>query len=91
MSTDTFDIVFESISALYVLIIAVTVITLVVDKRDPVKTLSWVVVIIMLPIAGIFLYLMFGQNFRKRKIFREKCRFNSDHIDTIIKIGRAHV
>lgn len=84
MSTDTFDIVFESISALYVLIIAVTVITLVVDKRDPVKTLSWVVVIIMLPIAGIFLYLMFGQNFRKRKIFREKCRFNSDHIDTII-------
>lgn len=84
MSADTFDIVFESISALYVLMITVTVVTLVVDKRDPVKTLSWVVVITMLPVAGILLYVMFGQNFRKRKIFKDKNRFNSDHIDSII-------
>lgn len=78
------DLILWCISSVYSVIIAVTVITLIVDKRDPVKTLSWVVVMIMLPVAGILLYVMFGQNFRKRKIFRLKSRFNSDRIDSII-------
>jgi cardiolipin synthase len=41
-------------------------------KLDPVKSLSWIVVILLLPYIGLLLYLFFGQNFRKRKIFNRK-------------------
>ena len=41
-------------------------------KLDPVKSLSWIIVILLLPYIGLFLYLLIGQNFRKSKIFSRK-------------------
>lgn len=41
-------------------------------RLDPVKSLSWIVVILFLPYIGLFLYLFFGQNFRKTKIYSRK-------------------
>ena len=41
-------------------------------KLDPVKSLSWIIVILLLPYIGLFLYLFFGQNFRKTKIYNRK-------------------
>ena len=41
-------------------------------KLDPVKSLSWIVVILMLPYIGLLLYIFFGQNFRKTKIYNRK-------------------
>lgn len=55
------------------LVLAIYVsITLILKKQDPVKTLSWVLVIIMLPYVGLILYILFGRNFRKEKIFNRK-------------------
>lgn len=52
---------------LYVMMMVATVIAIIVDKRDPVKSLSWIVVIILLPIIGFVLYITFGQNLRRRR------------------------
>lgn len=41
-------------------------------KLDPVRTVSWIIVLVILPYAGLFLYLLFGQNFRKIKIYNRK-------------------
>lgn len=51
----------------YSLMMVTTVVAIVVDKRDPVKSLAWIVVIIFLPIIGFILYITFGQNFRRRR------------------------
>ena len=62
-------------SLLYLLNIAIAVyssIMLISSKRDPVKTLSWVMVMILLPYIGIVLYFFFGRNFRKDKMFSRK-------------------
>ena len=62
-------------SLLYLLNIAIAVyssIMLISSKRDPVKTLSWVLVMLMLPYIGIILYFFFGRNFRKDKMFSRK-------------------
>ncbi|HIZ87840.1 MAG TPA: cardiolipin synthase [Candidatus Coprenecus pullistercoris] len=62
-------------SLLYLLNIAIAVyssIMLISSKRDPVKTLSWVMVMIMLPYIGVILYFFFGRNFRKDKMFSRK-------------------
>ena len=45
---------------------------LILKKQDPVKTLSWVMVLILLPYIGILLYAFVGQNFRKKKIYSRK-------------------
>ena len=60
---------------LYVLYLAIAIyasIIIIYRKLDPVKSLSWIVVMLMLPYIGLFLYLFFGQNYRKRKIFNRK-------------------
>lgn len=57
---------------IYLIVVAAAVYTIIHDKRDPVKALSWIMVIVLLPIAGFVLYVFFGQNYRKSKIFNRK-------------------
>lgn len=45
---------------------------LIAGRRDPIKTLSWVMVILLLPYFGIICYFFFGRNFRKDKMFSRK-------------------
>ena len=45
---------------------------LVYRKHDPVKTLSWTIVLLFLPYVGLILYLYFGQNYRKKKMYSRK-------------------
>lgn len=47
-------------------------VSMILRKQDPVKTLSWTAVMILLPYIGIILYLTFGQNYRKKKMFSRK-------------------
>ncbi len=46
--------------------------TLILRKQDPVKTLSWVAVIMLLPYFGIICYIAFGQNYRKHRLYGKK-------------------
>jgi cardiolipin synthase len=42
------------------------------ENRNPVKSISWLVVLVFIPFVGLFLYLIFGQDFRKRKMISRK-------------------
>ena len=52
---------------LYQLIVILTVIHVVMDNRQPAKTMAWILVIWFVPVAGIVFYLFFGVNTRKEK------------------------
>lgn len=43
-------------------------------RKDPRSTIFWVMVLTFIPIGGFALYLLFGQNFNKDKMFRLKER-----------------
>lgn len=45
---------------------------LVMRRQDPIKTLSWVVVLILLPYIGLLLYFFFGMHYRKRRMYAFK-------------------
>ncbi len=64
---------------------AVIIVAMLLNRFDPVKTLSWMVVIVLLPYAGIILYLFLGQNYRKRKIYSRKGMRDVTMMDTIGK------
>jgi cardiolipin synthase A/B len=60
------------LSVLYLLTILSICLMIVFENRSPVKTLSWVMVVLLVPFLGIFFYIFFGQNYRKQKIFSKK-------------------
>lgn len=45
---------------------------LLLEGKSPSKTLSWLLVIVFLPVLGLMLYLFFGINYRKEKTFSKK-------------------
>lgn len=56
----------------YAVSILVVVILIVLENRSPLKTISWVLVLLLLPGLGFIFYIFFGQNFRKEKIIARK-------------------
>ncbi|MFV0268294.1 MAG: phospholipase D-like domain-containing protein, partial [Draconibacterium sp.] len=44
-------------------------IMVILEKRSPYKTAAWILALILLPIFGVLFYLVFGQEYRKRKMF----------------------
>lgn len=57
---------------LYALLALVTIGFIVHDKREPVKALAWITVIALVPFGGMILYVVFGRNHRKEKMFNRK-------------------
>lgn len=46
--------------------------SVILDNRNPAKTISWVIILFVLPFLGLILYFFFGQNYRKEKIYSRK-------------------
>jgi len=53
----------------YVLIALATVISLLINGIRPSKTLGWLLAIFTIPVGGVLLYLIFGRNRRRNKMF----------------------
>lgn len=68
-----FDSVFSTaVSLLFFLTVVATVMVVILDNRNPFKTLVWVLVLIFLPVVGLILYFFFGQDTRKEKLISKK-------------------
>lgn len=66
---------------LYVYTILTTISVLLLENRNPSKSLSWMLIILFLPVIGLILYLIFGQDLRKQKIISRKSIHSLDHRD----------
>lgn len=51
----------------YACTVLIAMVTVLMDNRQPAKTMAWLLVLIFVPVAGIVLYFFFGQNTRKEK------------------------
>jgi cardiolipin synthase A/B len=60
------------IVVLYLYTIISTISVLLLENRNPAKSLSWVLVLLFLPVIGMFFYLLLGQDYRKTKIISKK-------------------
>lgn len=50
------------------LIIALTIIFL--ERKNPSATLAWIMILFLVPVAGIIFYFLFSQNIARQRIFR---------------------
>lgn len=51
------------------------------ENKNPDKTLSWLLVLILLPVLGFVLYVLFGRSYRKKKKVEAKTRSNSHRME----------
>ncbi|HPT43265.1 MAG TPA: cardiolipin synthase [Paludibacteraceae bacterium] len=65
-------VLFIILFVFYIYIIVSTISVLLLENRNPVKSFSWLLVLVFLPVLGLFLYILLGQNYRKRKIISQK-------------------
>ena len=65
-------IVFWIFVALYTYAILNTIVVLLLENRNPVKSMAWIVALLFFPIGGWILYLYFGKNYRREKLISKK-------------------
>ena len=58
----------------YTLTIIGVVLVIITDNRNPLKTLPWILVLVLAPGAGLGIYFFFGQNLSKRRIISRRTR-----------------
>ena len=56
----------------YVIIMILVCLRIVYDTRSVTKSMSYLLLVIFLPVIGIFIYFSFGVNYRNRKIYSKK-------------------
>ena len=61
-----------TIILLYIIVVAASVVAVLMDNRQPSKTVAWVLVLTFLPVAGIVLYFFFGQNTRRNRLISQR-------------------
>ena len=56
----------------YAIVIISIIVTVLLDNRQPAKTMAWVMVLMFVPVFGIVLYIFFGQNTRKMRLMSQR-------------------
>jgi len=72
------------ISVNYLLAIS-SVITILFRNINPTKTLTYIIALVFFPFLGLMVYYLFGQEYRKNKIFNRKHVLNQDIIKALNK------
>ena len=60
------------LAVIYYIIAFIVMVHVVMDNRQPAKTMAWVMVIWFVPFAGIILYLFFGINTRRERMINQR-------------------
>ncbi len=63
---------FGAITVAYLLNIVLSFVIIFMERKDSTATLAWLLVLLMLPGVGFFLYLLLSQNFSRKKLFTMK-------------------
>ncbi len=56
----------------YMVLAVATALSVVLNNRVPVKTLAWVLVILGVPFLGLFVYYVFGRDYRRRRLINRR-------------------
>lgn len=60
------------LSAVYALLVLCSVVALVLENRQPVKTIAWLLVLLAFPVVGLVVFYFFGQDWRRERTISRK-------------------
>ncbi|PKM90742.1 MAG: cardiolipin synthase [Firmicutes bacterium HGW-Firmicutes-12] len=74
--TPYFQITTDILSVLLASLVVFTSVVIILERRDPARTLAWLLILIFIPVLGFILYLTVGRHFRKRRLTAKKRKMN---------------
>lgn len=66
--------IYNALTAIYVVTVVVILCVIVSENRNPVKSLAWVTVLVLLPVVGVVLYLFFGRSIKNTRMISRRNR-----------------
>ena len=57
---------------IYIIALVPVCMWIIYETRSTTKAICYILLVIFLPVAGMFIYFSFGTNYRKRKIYNKK-------------------
>lgn len=67
-----YHILFRIAEIVYLITAIGVIIVIISENRNPLKTITWIMVLIFLPIVGLIIYAFFGQDYTKRRTISQK-------------------
>ena len=59
---------------IYSLAIIGVILVIITDNRNPLKSVPWIIVLLLAPVVGLFFYFFFGQDLSKQRIISRRTR-----------------
>ncbi|NEZ45878.1 cardiolipin synthase [Clostridium niameyense] len=56
------------LSAFFIINIIISIIVIILERKKPEKTIAWLLVFVIFPPLGLFLYIFLGRNWKKNKL-----------------------
>jgi cardiolipin synthase len=72
MNILVFDVFDALVSLCFILNIFAAIIIIFIEKKDPAPAMAWLLLLFLIPILGFFLYVFFGQNIYRKRMFNIK-------------------
>lgn len=60
------------IYVIYLAVVITTIFIVILDNRNPVKTMAWILILFFLPVVGLLFYIFFGKSRRKERLISRK-------------------
>ncbi|MBQ0081827.1 MAG: cardiolipin synthase [bacterium] len=64
------NILYYTFTLLFVILDIAVIVVIVLENRNPVKTLAWIFMLLVFPFFGALVYLLIGRNHRSKKILK---------------------
>jgi len=77
------------LSIIYGLLLVITAGRIILENKNPLKTHSYLLIILVLPGIGLFIYYFFGVNLRKENLFVEKEKIEKTFIQKYLQNYQA--
>ena len=61
-----------TIALIYFLLVVVSIVAVLMDNKQPAKTMAWILVLMFLPLIGFVFYFFFGQNTRRNRMISQR-------------------
>ena len=67
-----YHILFRIAEIVYLITALGVIIVIISENRNPIKTISWIMVLVFVPVLGLFIYAFFGQDYTKRRTISQR-------------------
>jgi len=72
----------------YYIFISFIILTIILDNKKPEKSFAFIFLILLIPVGGVVIYLLFGAQYQKKKLFTKKRYFDKVYLNQITELSK---